>query len=335
MKSLSAETVWQMTDENLLRVIQDGLFSCEPKRIHFYAPSFMYYKTRYYCSSTVDFPTISVTGKNCTLKCGHCSGKVLETMYPATTPDQLLELCKRLKQEGASGCLISGGCLPDGSIPLGHFADTIGRIKSELGLTVVVHTGLIDSGTARSLAQNGVDTALIDVMGSDETISEICNLNARVEDYARSLGVLNEARISFVPHVITGLHYGKLKGERYALEMISKFKPSALVIIAFMPIRGTTMEGIRPPKPVDIAKVIVAARLMMPGIPLVLGCMRPKGKHRKETDVLAIKCGVAAIAFPAEEAVAFAREQGYGITFSSQCCCQTYVDVRDWGNNEK
>jgi uncharacterized radical SAM superfamily protein len=156
-----------------------------------------------------------------------------------------------------------------------------------------------------------------------------------MEDYARSLEVLNEAHISFVPHVIAGLHYGKLKGERHALEMISKFKPSALVVIAFMPIRGTTMEGIRPPKPVDIAKVIIAARLMMPGLPLVLGCMRPKGKHRKETDVLAIKCGVDAIAFPAEEAVAFAREQGYGITFSSQCCCQTYVDVRDLGNNEK
>jgi uncharacterized radical SAM superfamily protein len=35
--------------------------------------------------------------------------------------------------------------------------------------------------------------------------------------------------------------------------------------------------------------------------------MRPKGKHRAETDTLAIKAGVDAIAFPAEEAIEYAE----------------------------
>jgi len=130
-----------------------------------------------------------------------------------------------------------------------------------------------------------------------------------------------------VPHVIVGLHHGKLKGELHALEMISKYKPSALAIIAFMPIHGTEMEKVEPPKPIDIARVTATARAMFPETPLVLGCMRPKGRHRVETDVLAIKAGVNAIAFPTEEAITFAQQHGYKIVFSSFCCSRIYADI--------
>ena len=148
-----------------------------------------------------------------------------------------------------------------------------------------------------------------------------------VKDYENSLQALHQATITFVPHVIVGLHYGKLKGELHALEMISKYEPSAVVIIAFMPIHGTEMSNVKPPEPLDIAKVIGIARLMLPTTPLVLGCMRPKGKHRARTDVLAIKAGVNAIAFPTEDAVRFAEGQGYAAVFSPLCCAQIYSDI--------
>jgi hypothetical protein len=153
-------------------------------------------------------------------------------------------------------------------------------------------------------------------------------MNITAKDYALSLEALNKANVNFVPHVIVGLHYGKLKGEFHALEMISRTKPSALVIIAFMPIRGTLMENVRPPMPVDIARVIISARTMLPDTPLVLGCMRPKGTHRIGTDILAIRAGVNAIAFPAEEAIEFAKNQGLQVSFSSLCCSQVYLDAK-------
>jgi uncharacterized radical SAM superfamily protein len=328
MNQLLPETVWRMTDEQLKRLLGTGMPVLNSKKIRFYAPSFMYYKTSYYCSSSKDFPTISVTGKGCALKCKHCGGKVLETMHPATTPEKLLDLCRKFKRDGALGCLISGGCLPNGYVPLENFVDAIGKVKRELGLTVFVHTGVIDSDVAKRLKDADVDAALIDVIGSDETIKEIYNLNVSVNDYENSLKALREARIVFVPHVIVGLHYGKLKGEFEALKMISRYEPSALVVIAFMPIHGTRMADVTPPRPVDVAKVISAARLMFPETPLVLGCMRPKGKHRIETDTYAIKAGVNAIAFPAEEAIRFAEAQGYSVSFSSFCCSQIYADLQ-------
>jgi uncharacterized radical SAM superfamily protein len=322
----SPEDVWRLTDEELLSML-NGLLLRRTGVIRFYAPSFMYYKTSQYCSSSTAFPTISITGKGCALKCEHCGGTVLKTMYPAKTPQKLFQLCEKLKAKGAVGCLVSGGCLPNGSVPLQQFVEVLGRVKRELSLTVLVHTGIIDLDGAKSLKEASVDAALIDVIGSDETIERIYNLNVTVADYASSLKALHDSGVRFVPHIIVGLHYGKLKGESVALDIVRKYTPSALVVIAFMPIRGTNMANVAPSSPADIARVIAVARLKFPETPLVLGCMRPKGKHRAETDVLAIKAGVDAIAFPAEEAVELAKCMRFETSFSPTCCSQIYTDV--------
>jgi len=327
MKHPSPDAVWRMNDEEISAFLDNELSLLRTRKIRFYAPSFMHYKTTCYSSSPTDFPTISVTGKRCALKCKHCGGQVLKTMYPANSSEQLFELCVKLKKEGALGCLISGGCLPDGSVPLGEFIDGIEKVKQELGLTILVHTGIIDESMAAALAKAKVDSALIDIIGSDETIREVYNLNLTVKDYKRSLRALQESGISFVPHVIVGLHNGGLEGEFQALEMIKMYKPSALVTIAFMPIRGTEMEKVEPPTPLAIAKVLAVARKMFPETPMALGCMRPKGKHRIYTDTLAIKAGVDAVAFPSEEAVRFAQSQGMNSKFSSLCCSQICVDL--------
>lgn len=326
MAQFPPEKIWQMTGKELTRLLDKGVFFSVPRKIHFYAPSFMYYRTGYFCSSPKDFPTISVTGKGCALNCKHCGGKLLETMYPARSPEELYNLCAKLKNEGAVGCLISGGCLPDGSVPLDKFIEAIQKAKADLGLTVFVHVGIVSHKTAERLRLAGVDAALIDVIGADQTIREIYNLNVTVKDYEKALEALSKAGLRFIPHVVVGLHYGRLKGELNALQMISKYKPSALVIIAFMPIHGTEMAYARPPNPLDIARVLATARVMFPKTPLALGCMRPKGGLRAETDVLAVKVGVDAIAFPTEEAIKFVESHGYKISFSSYCCSQIYLD---------
>jgi len=326
MVPLSPETVWNTTTRTLSNLLNAGTLASKPLEARFYAPSFMHYRTSHYCSKPNQFPTISVTGRGCAFNCKHCGGKLLETMHPAETPEVLFALSSRLKQDGASGCLVSGGCLPDGSVPLKQFIPVLEKVKRELGLTVIVHTGIVDAATAEALKTAGVDAALIDIIGSNKTIAAISNLNVTVEDYARSLQALHEARLRFVPHVIVGLHNGKLQGELRALKLIARYQPSALVIIAFMPIRGTAMALVKPPLPLGIARVAATARLMFPETPLALGCMRPKGKHRAETDVLCLKAGVDAIAFPSEEAIAYAERNGYALSFSSCCCSQIYAD---------
>ena len=327
MLKLNAKKIWQMPQNRLISIIKNGDFPNSIRKIRFYAPSFVYYKTKYFCSSPKTFPSISITGSSCSLKCKHCYGKVLQTMIPVQTPDALFNLCKKIKKKGAVGCLISGGCFPDGSVPIGKFIDVIAEIKRTLDLTIITHTGIIDYSTAKRLQKAKVDAALIDIIGSNETIQEIYNLNVSVEDYDQSLKALHESGIPFVPHVLVGLHNGQLKGEFEALKLIEKYSPSAVIVIAFMPIRNTPMENVNPPKPEDIIRTLASARLLMPDIPLVLGCMRPKAEHRVETDILAVRVGANAIAFPSEEAIKLAKSMSLEISYSSLCCSQIFTDI--------
>jgi uncharacterized radical SAM superfamily protein len=323
----SPEAVWRSTEKELQALLNSEQLNPKPRTIRFYAPSFKYYRTSSYRSHPNQFPTISITGTGCQLNCKHCEAKVLETMHAAETPEKLYTAAARLKQDGAVGCLVSGGCLQDGSVPLKPFIPTIHRIKRELGLTVFTHTGIVDAATAKALKQAEVDAALIDVIGDDETIREVCNLNAAARDYENSLNALHQAGLRVAPHVIVGLSGGKLKGELHALQMIAHAEPAAVVIIAFMPIRGTAMAHVKPPTPMDIARVTATARLMFPTTLVALGCVRPKGRQHAETDVLALKAGADAVAFPSEEVIQYAERQGHRRSFSSYCCAQIIMDA--------
>ena len=329
MPNLSPHNVWSLNERELKSMLDSGYFP-QRKIIHFYAPSFSYYKTKHFCSSTTDFPTISVTGNSCALNCKHCGGKVLETMHKATSPKEMFELGLEFKKNGAKGVLISGGCLSDGSVPIEGFMPVLERFKRELGFTVFVHTGIIEPKTALELKKAGVDAALIDVIGSEATIRNTLNLKVGIQDYVSSLRALQESKLKVVPHIIVGLNEGKLDGEYNALQMVQQnVKPSALVIIAFMPIHGTEMAHTSPSNPIDIARVTATARLMFPNTPLVLGCMRPKGKIRIEIDKLALEAGVDAIAFPSEEAIEYSKSKRHTTLFSSFCCAQVYQDLLD------
>lgn len=327
MPNPSAQTIWNLNAPHLLALLESGSLKPLSSTIRFYAPSFSYYKTKHFCSSTKEFPTISVTGNSCALNCKHCGGVVLQTMYPSSTPQKLFELGTTLKAEGAKGVLISGGCTPDGSVPIEGFLPVLAQFKRELDLTVFVHTGIINQKAAVGLKEAGVDAALIDVIGSQATLQKTLNLNVTLNDYANSLRALTQAKLVVVPHVIVGLNDGKLDGEIDALLTIADTStPSALVIIAFMPIYGTEMAKTPPPQPIDIAKVVATARAMFPKTPLLLGCMRPKDKSRKETDIYALKAGVDGIAFPSEAAIEYAKSKGYQTVYSSYCCAQMCLD---------
>jgi hypothetical protein len=62
------------------------------------------------------------------------------------------------------------------------------------------------------------------------------------------------------------------------------------------------------------------ARIRFPQVPVMLGCARPGGRHRRETDRFALLAGLNGIAYPAEGTVAVARELGLTPRFARECC---------------
>ena len=306
------------------RKIADDRFE---KVLHCYVPGMVHYNTPYFKSRPQCFPSISVTGTECHLNCKHCRGKLLERMTAATTPQALYEACVEIKQSGATGCLVSGGSLADGSVPLMDFIPEIKRAKQELGLKVVVHTGIVYPEIADALADTGIDAAMFDIIGAQDTARQVYHLECDISAFDESISLLEKKNIPVVPHIIVGLHYGQLKGERDALAMLARHRSAAVVIVAFMPLEGTPMHKTEPSSPEDITRVTLATRLLMPEAPLLLGCARPAGMHKIETDIWSIKAGVDGIAFPSEDACEFAEELGLEIRFHQECCCLLWQEA--------
>jgi uncharacterized radical SAM superfamily protein len=273
------------------------------------------------------FPSISITGTRCALNCKHCGGRILRTMIPAESPGELLAICEGIREKGGIGCLISGGCDRRGSVPLAGFLGAISKAKRDLGLKVVVHTGIVGEEVAEGLGRAGIDAALIDIIGSDRAIREVYGLDASPSDYERSMRALRGHGVPVVPHILAGIQYGRLDGELRALEIASKCDPQALVFIVLTPIRGTPMEPVAPPSPREVAELISVARSALPDAPLALGCVRPKGSYRAQLDALAVEAGVNAIAFPSKSAIGSAESMGIGVRFSKTCCSLVHEDL--------
>jgi hypothetical protein len=293
-----------------------------PDHILFHAPGLKGYKTSEYSGyNKQEFVSISVTGTACALSCEHCKMSVLKGMMALPQFDSsLFELCTALAAQGARGVLISGGSDKQGRVPLlPHIRDMI-RIRQELGLTIRVHVGLPDEATCAALAEVGIDGAMIDVIGHQDTIHEVYHLDSTPEDYEVALEHLERYHVPTVPHIILGLHFGRMLGEWRALEMIARHPPKILVLVILMPLNGTPMAITKPPSLEEIGRFFETARKAMPATPVMLGCARPLGQIKFDIDRLAIDAGLNGIAYPAEGIVEYARQKSLTPNFINACC---------------
>ncbi len=287
------------------------------REITFFLPGMFIYDQ---CSGR--YPAISITGSCCTLNCDHCRTVILKPMVAATTPDQLLQKCLRFAADKHIGVLISGGCDAVGRLPWKDFIPAIREIKSRTSLFISIHSGLIDEATARALKEAGVDQALIDVIGDNQTFQEVYHVNFGVSRINESLEALQRADLRIVPHIVCGLYYGTIRGEKQAIEMISRFDAvEQVVIVALMRLRGTPMFDTPPVTAEAVAEIIAATRFKIPQVRISLGCARQRGNTRME--ILAVEAGVNSMAIPSDEAVARAKELGLKINFQRTCCSMT------------
>lgn len=292
----------------------------QSQEIHFYAPGLKRYRTSEYADQDPGrFVSISVTGAECALQCDHCQARVLDGMLPLKGLS-LYQTCAELAKRGARGVLVSGGCDRRGRVPLRRHVSDLKRVRSELGFTIRVHPGLPDEETAAALGEVELDGAMLDIIGAEETIREVYHLAVGVEEYEVALERLARHRVPLVPHIILGLHYGRILGEWRALEMIARHSPKFLVLVILMPLYGTAMAGVTPPSVEEIGEFFVHARKTLPTTPIMLGCARPIGPPKAEIDRRAVDAGLNGIAYPAEGIVAYAEEKGLIPRFHDACC---------------
>ena len=289
------------------------------KSITFYLPGMFRYD-----DMTGKYPAVSITGSQCALNCDHCGGKILAPMISAADPEWLVEKCHRIEEKGNLGVLISGGCDADGKLPWDKFLAALSEIKKKTRLHVSVHSGLIDQETAFRLKETGIDQALIDVIGDDKTFQDIYHVSFGISRILIALESLQKAELPTVPHVVCGLHYGKIVGEKNAVDMISRFDVEQVVIVSLMRIPGTPAWRFDAPPAEDVAEIIADARLKLPTTRISLGCARQRGNSR--LDELALDAGVNRMALPSDEVIERAKSYGLNIRYQ-QTCCSVLEDV--------
>ncbi len=282
-------------------------------------PSAKTYITDHYQNKKDKFVNISVTGTSCALNCEHCKTKLLDSMIPAQSPEKLKEIGDALIQKGCRGVLVSGGALAEGMVPLDGYMESIAHLKQN-GLKVIVHTGLVNEKTAKELKTADVDQVLIDIIGDRETIREVYHLDKGPEDFENSLKILKKAELEIAPHIVIGLHFGKILGEYNALRMISEVEPDVIVLVVLSPMYGTPMHGVKSPSVEDIVKIAAVTRIVNQRTKLTLGCAKPSGSDKIEMEKLFIKAGVNSIAYPTDEAVDYAHGLGLKTNFKEECC---------------
>jgi hypothetical protein len=301
-----------------------------PNSIEFYAPGLKRWESsEWKPSNPRNFLPISVTGTACALKCDHCfsdgGAKVLEGMPTLANGEDLFQLARRLKDQGSSGLLLSGGSTRSGGVPLIPHLRHVPRIRSELGMKVIVHSGVVHPALAEALAAAEVDGVMLDIIGARETIDEVYHLDLTPGDFERALALLAERELRIIPHIVCGLHYGTFLGEHAALEMIARYPVSTMIIVVLVPLIGTAMENLSPPPVEEVIEFMGEARMALPNVPVNLGCARPMGDVKIELDRAAIDKGLNGIAYPSDGAIAYADSKGLEPKLYEYCCSLTWA----------
>lgn len=267
------------------------------------------------------FAAISVTGSHCDLRCGHCQGKLLESMIPAEDPETFSQIADRLRLAGALGVLVSGGADQNGEVPLKKFIPSIKVLKEkDPQFKVIVHTGLIRREIAKELKEAGADQILIDVIGDDDTIREVYHLNKRVQDYEETLWMLKEMGHRLAPHIIIGHHFGEIKGEWRALEMVTRVGVETIVLVVLKTLLPIGKNHFRVPLSEETSRISAIARILNPKILIRMGCIRPAHPSKAEMEKGFIDSGANTIAYPLQGTIDYAKEIGLKTKFIEMCC---------------
>lgn len=267
------------------------------------------------------FAAISVTGRHCDLQCAHCKGKLLESMIPAADPEAFLKMTEQLRLNGAHGILVSGGADSNGEVPLEKFISSIKTLKEkDPQFRVIVHTGLIRRETAKKLREAAVDQILIDVIGDEDTIHEVYHLKKRVEDYEETLRMLKEMGHRLAPHIIIGHHFGEIRGEWRALEMVTRVGVETIVLVILKNLQPDKKNRFKVPRPEEISKISAIARILNPGISIRMGCIRPAHPWKAAIEKGAIDSGINTIAYPLQGTIDYAKQIGLDTKFIEMCC---------------
>ena len=262
---------------------------------------------------TKRFPVISLSN-SCALNCEHCRGIYLRGMLFVKNPEELYSTALKFEENGMYGFLVSGGYDLNGRLlNIEKFIPALKRIKENTNLKILLHSSFLPKNTVEEIS-SFVDMVSVDIIGSDETYRKVMHLNVGVEDLVNLLNTYEDLGVDYAPHLIAGIYYGKIVGERKAIEILKDRNFRNFVFLTLIPTKNTPMENVELDwdeilQILRETKVIKARKL--------LGCMRVRNPM---LEIEAVKNGYEGIVLPTKEAREYLVNNGYKLIEKDICC---------------
>ena len=264
-----------------------------------------------------DFIPVSLTGRRCDLQCEHCKGHFLQHMLDASAPGSLIRIAERLKANGGTGILISGGCDREGRLPLMDRLQEIKEVRS-IGLMLNIHTGHLSRNEALLLAEVGAERFSMDLHQSPHVIEHVLHMSTGPEAYEATLDALCHALPGkIVPHVCAGLDGDRIISEKRCVDLVKGRPIAGLVILGHVPISDAPH---RPQPSITEASLLELIEYAVNHLdrPVMLGCMR--GRRSNWLELEAARAGAAGIANPKVDTLEALGQEGFTIRHQRSCC---------------
>jgi uncharacterized radical SAM superfamily protein len=219
---------------------------------------------------------------------------------------------------GTKSFLISGGLKKDGKSFILDQKERLLEMKRHGHYHFNAHVGFVDPSEIDAIA-NIVDYVSFDFVSNPNVIQKVYKLQKTVEEYIDQYKLLS-SKMPTYPHITVGLDEGKIHWEYEAIDILSDLLADRLVLNVLIPTPGTEFEAVSNPDLEEVRKVFQYARRVFHDKPLILGCMRPRGRYRSELDILAIELGFDRIVQPTLPSRHRAEVLGLEISYFYECC---------------
>jgi biotin synthase len=211
---------------------------------------------------------LSVKTGGCPEDCGYCSQSSHHSSdvkgEPMLKLDEVLAAARRAKEAGATRfCMGAAWREVKDNVAFDRVIEMVRGVKS-LGLEACVTLGMLNEDQAKRLKEAGLDAYNHNLDTSREHYRSIVSTR-RYDDRLRTLRAVREAGITVCSGGIIGM--GESIDDRCALlvELATLDPhPESVPVNALVRIPGTPLEHLPPVEPLELVRMVAAARILMP-----------------------------------------------------------------------
>lgn len=211
---------------------------------------------------------LSIKTGNCPEDCSYCSQSARYKTAGAATKlmdkAAVLDFARQAKESGASRvCLGSSGRNVKDNADFEQILDMVTEVKA-LGVETCVTLGMLDANQAGRLKEAGLDFYNHNIDTSPEFYDKIITTR-NFQDRLDTLQAVRNSGLSVCTGGILGM--GESTEDRIQfLKVLTELKPhpESITINRLVPIPGTPLASRTEIDPLEVVRVIAAARILMP-----------------------------------------------------------------------